>query len=478
MKARKMACESERAAVTTVESQIRLFQELLEEVGGAAKGPINARIQKLQQELRAAKQALAACLAAQGPWAILLCRFSEPADEPQPVRFYEERFTPLGRGTQNLSDYFLDASGGVEDSTGTRVFGWLPLERKRSDYVGSGVNPAGRRDLVRWARDAAIRGGVDLRTFRCIGVITNTAADLTGDDGFCIADGAGVDMTAIAHEMGHGMGLDHSRIEGSQADYRDPWDIMSAFSVLRTPHPRFGTMGPAMNAINAEFLGWLDGARVAQGTGTFDLRPLHRWDLPGFLAARAGSVLVEFRTPDRWDAGIGTPVVLVHESDGTRSRLLLSTAGRPGLSVGDVFERGHPADPFQSWYRIEVEGVDVGAPAARVRVDVREAFRVPDVGLGGLLGGLGQDGGGWVIVNGKIIRIPPRSPLLELLEPIIALEASTALREPSARRAAQRAALDTLRDALQASAAHGDLERDGFGPPLDEAVVRHLRGDE
>jgi hypothetical protein len=473
-----MGCEPERTEITSLESQIRALQGLLGHVGGAAKGQILGQIKELQDDLRDANQALEACLSTLGPWAILLCRFSEPADEPHDRRFYEELFTPLGRGTQNLSDYFLDASGGAEDSSGTRVFGWLPFERRRVDYVGSGANPAHRRDLLIWAREAATRAHVDLRPFRCIGVITNVDVDLTGSDGWFVANGAGVDMTAIAHEMGHGMGLDHSRIEGSQADYRDPWDIMSAFAVLSTPHPRFGNMGPAMNAVNAEFLGWLDGARVAQGTGTFDLRPLHRWDLPGFLAARVGSFLVEFRTADRWDAGIGRPVVLVHESDGTRSRLMRSITGSSALGVGDVFERGNELDLFHDWYRIEVENIDVGAPSARLRVNVREGARGPVAGPAELVAGVADDGGGWVIVNGKIIRIPPRSPLLALLEPIVVLQASTAMTGLGDRRAARRAALDAMRAALQTTDTRGDLERGGFAPPLDDATARRLRGDE
>ena len=43
--------------------------------------------------------------------------------------------------------------------------------------------------------------------------------------------------------------------------------------------------------------------------------------------------------------------------------------------------------------------------------------------MGEILGGVTQDGGGFIIVGGKIIKIPPRSPVLEVLNALVALAA-------------------------------------------------------
>src|SRR5690348_7359224 len=94
--------------------------------------------------------------------------------------------------------------------------------------------------------------------------------------------------------MGHGYGLDHSRQDGSAADYMDRWDTMSTWdSCFMAPHQDYVLIGPGLNAANMAGRGWLDGQRVwSSGSTSFSttiqLRPLHRRDLPGFLAARLG----------------------------------------------------------------------------------------------------------------------------------------------------------------------------------------------
>jgi hypothetical protein len=37
-----------------------------------------------------------------------------------------------------------------------------------------------------------------------------------------------------------------------------------------------------------------------------------------------------------------------------------------------------------------------------------------------ILAGVVQDGGGWIILNGKLIRVPPRAPVLEALKELAA----------------------------------------------------------
>jgi hypothetical protein len=134
-----------------------------------------------------------------------------------------------------------------------------------------------------------------------------------------LCDSFSLTPSLLGQEMGHGYGLDHARLQGSNADYQDPWDVMStaAWPGMQASHPEFGIVGPGLNAWNMRGRGWLDESRVwtvpaPSWDETVQLRPLHRTDLSGFLAAQIGEYLVGFRVPERWDAAIPRACILVH----------------------------------------------------------------------------------------------------------------------------------------------------------------------
>src|SRR5215831_6411939 len=116
----------------------------------------------------------------QTPWAILLCKFSDNATEPFPRSFYENLFTFSGLGTMNMVDFYGDMSHGQLDLRGSKVFGWYTLTQKRSDYTGSGPNPAGRQALIDWAKQAATSAGVNLANYFNVVVCMNVQTDLFG----------------------------------------------------------------------------------------------------------------------------------------------------------------------------------------------------------------------------------------------------------------------------------------------------------
>src|SRR5262249_10254480 len=174
----------------------------------------------------------------------------------------------------------------------------------------------------------------------CLNIPLETYGGLAGT----VLDAAGQFPSVAGQEMGHAYGLEHSRIDGSPADYMDPWDIMSTRNrTLEDLNAPFGPSGPFLNAANMDGMGWLDYSRVWSptypGKGFIvELRPLSRPDLPGFFAAKIDSYYVEFRVAEKWDNAIGQPVVLVHYFDGTRSYLSRGTSGKTGLKKGDSFE--------------------------------------------------------------------------------------------------------------------------------------------
>jgi len=185
-----------------------------------------------------------------------------------------------------------------------------------ADYnqLGSGA----RDQLIKWARDAATSHGADLSPFFSVVACTNLWSDIgaPADLAGVVAQGRTTQIPRLlGHEMGHVYGLNHSRINGSVADYQDPWDIMSAANDFTTPDNEFSSIGPGINAWNMRSRGWLDESRVWQATNggydeTITLRPLVRHDLEGYLAAEIpGGYLVEFRVQEEWDAGIPRPAV-------------------------------------------------------------------------------------------------------------------------------------------------------------------------
>jgi hypothetical protein len=335
------------------------------------------------------------------PWAILLCRFKDKTAEPYSRSRYEEIFTSAGAGKWSLPDFFRDMSHGMLDLSGSRVFGWYTLDKDAADYKGSGQNPDGRDELLMWARDAAAR---DLEKFPGhfnVVVVLNGFYDLFGgpNGAVCGDDGSNtlisrLSLSAVGQEVGHVYGLSHSRREGSTTDYRDPFDIMSTFGIARmAAHPvykernvRDGSpvfrIGPGLNAANMHGRGWLDSARTWTAPArtsistTIELRPLHRRDLQGWLAARIDDFFIEFRGGEGWDAGF-PPAVMVHQFEGNRSYLVSSDSGQEAMGPGSKIESPPSLSLYGSAFRIEVVSIDAGAKKARVKVH-RIPAQVPE----------------------------------------------------------------------------------------------------
>src|SRR3954451_5024484 len=278
------------------------------------------------------------------PLAVILCKFLDDSSEPQQRKWYEMLFTHVGAGTDNLPQYFRDISHGHFEIDYSQVFGWYTLKKKASDYTGSGANPAGRNELIQWARDAATANGVDLGPFgNRIVVCINRVLETYGGGAGAVLDAAGMEPYVAGQEILHTLSLDHAREEG-KGDYTDPWDVMSAMNSRPTSDPLWGRVGPVTNAANMESLGWLDSARVWQAPSStpltpVTLRPLTRPDLNGHVAAKIGDYYAEFRIPEGWDAGIGNACVLVHSFSQNHSYLMHGTGGQVPLSKGDSFLR-------------------------------------------------------------------------------------------------------------------------------------------
>jgi len=172
----------------------------------------------------------------QSAWAVILCKFQEPTDPQYQMfseQYYRDLFTAADKGSPwNMVRYFSDYSHGNLDLSGSEVFGVYQLAQTVKYYNEQGQ--AARGKLINWARQAATDSGVNLAQFYSTVVCTNGWHDIgawsypeTPPYGV-VAMGPTAVPATLGEEMGHVYGLMHSRIEGSDADYQDMWDGMSA----------------------------------------------------------------------------------------------------------------------------------------------------------------------------------------------------------------------------------------------------------
>jgi hypothetical protein len=409
------------------------------------------------------------------PIAFFLVKFQGSNDEPMTVSEAEEMFTAAGRGTMNVVDWFDDNTHGHVDMTDNQVFGWLLLAQAVGDYEGSGANGQGRLDLISWARQAAAAAGIDLSPFTAVVVVTNVGVDLFGGAGFacCTAVTTGMQFwqiqaapSVLCQEILHGLGVyEHARRHGSDADYADPYDVMSMFNASpgRSPTRANSPVGPGLNAAFMKRCGWLDATRGAP-LGQVALRPLHRRDLPGPLYAVVGGYYVEYRASRRWDTGFPS-VVLVHYVENQTSYLVAEL--RPG---SPAFTWGEPLSPFASQGSIEVGAIDDAAETASITTSYREASAMPFAGPAlSLFGTELGDGGGLIWLNGRIIKIPPRSPALRLAQTAAAL---VSIGELALTPALERAARAEVYGQTLAELGEGNAQITGVHSPLDHATAR------
>jgi hypothetical protein len=416
------------------------------------------------------------------PWAILLTKWSDHATEPRPRSFFENLFTTAGTGSFNMTDYFDTMSHGTLDLSGSAVHGWFTLDQPQSSYVGNsapGPGQLGRNELLNAARAKAAANGVNLSAYSGVVVCMNTLTDLCGWLGgwAALCDPGSFQPTVLGQEMGHGYGLVHSRVDGSTADYQDPWDTMSTWdSCYFAGDPNYGLIGPGMNAANMRNMGWLDETRVwkpAPGVAfsqTVELRPLHSRGLPGHLAIELpgtpGGFLVEFRVAEDWDIAFPRPAVFVHRLDGGYSYRMLGTAGNSDLVDGDEFVFGTDFI-FSSQTTLRVDEINPGRHHARVTVGYRPGQRIhiPDGIWGQLIGGVAVDGGGAIIINGRPHPVDPWGPLTEITKQLVVHGNAEQIAQPIMRLETKRAALARIVDVASAALDElNELER-----PPDQA---------
>lgn len=360
-------------------------------------------------------------------FAFILVKFTNDQTEPITVDRARRLFTDVGRGGQFVVDWFDANTHGNVDIGGSRVFGWFDLTESSAEYNQKRANGASRGRIIDLGRQAATAAGVDLSPFQNVVVVTNVEVDLFGSTGGVAATAVitpkqrwevQVAPSVLCQEMIHGLGAsEHSRRAGSDTDYRDPYDVMSMFAAYPGVHPVESDLpiGPGLNSAYMDRAGWLDHSRVQTLATQVNLRPLHRLDLPGYVAALVNGYYIEYRPKVGWDSGYGDSKVFVHTRANNTSYL------EKVLGPGEQFAIGDARAIFDDYFSVTVDAIDDTAMTATVNIQSRRARQFV-VGPAEVFGGVASDGGGFIILGGKILRIPPRSPMFRLLEGVAAIE--------------------------------------------------------
>ena len=360
--------------------------------------------------------------------AVFLCKFPDDTHEPHPPDFYRDLVA--NRSTGGVSDYWSAASLGAINLDGTDVFGWRALKQTKADFLNTQTSRAAKVNA-----GVAAFPEVDRSKYATVVTMYNAIVNdysYTSSANGVLASPAAMSVSFLAHETGHAFGLEHSFDQSDRkaatwsapGEYFDRQDIMSALNVDSIDDPRFGARGPLLCAANLDRMGWLPPSRVwtptgrnSSDTGEIDLVSLGHPEIPGYLAARVGDLYVEFRTDDRWDAGLPRPMVLIHKLIDPNAVVIASDESnyvndwQPGQTYG--------ASDFElllhGGLQVRVESFNLTAKKARISVRA-VASRPLVAGPVRLLGGVANDGGGILLLNGKVVRIPPRTPFQVLAE--------------------------------------------------------------
>jgi hypothetical protein len=264
-------------------------------------------------------------------WSVILCTFSDSPAPPHDANYYRNMF--FNRGTGGMADYWAQVSSDGIDLNQSVVVGWY-----QEPFTIAQAQAQDRGARFQSCVDAAKNAATNPHTVppgNLIAVITSPGIDLFGYIGYGAFLPDTVDMGGMSHEVGHGLGFQHSfsddlnyrNADWSQiGEYDDQWDAMSWANAFGVATRQYGFAAPAMNGPHTDYMGWIPRNQIvtfgANGvtSRSITLAPLHGAEAGTRLIRipfDPGDLLryytVEFRTKSGYDSGIPEPIVLVHE---------------------------------------------------------------------------------------------------------------------------------------------------------------------
>ena len=327
---------------------------------------------------------------------VLLCKYK---DEPAPAQsreFYEDLL--INAGTGGHADYWEQVSNGSITLAGSTVRGWYTLDQSvtQARAYGGGGSPNRinkHTDCVNKARSQGYTPPSD----HIVVVITSPGIDTFGfKGGAFLGEGAGVGM--IAHEVGHGISLNHSFSDdpdycnatwASKGEYDNQWDMMSFGNVWAQNLGAFGRSAPGLNAYHLDRMGWLDRTKIFRfgADGSYDrtilLTALTRPEERGYMLIRVPFdsedlnryYTVEYRIIEGQDGGIPRDTLLIHEVVNKRFRNCTDDSLSRSGAYRSYLQRGHSGSrvPLESINRngVRIDLVSKSPAAGKAVVRIR-----------------------------------------------------------------------------------------------------------
>ena len=276
--------------------------------------------------------------------------------------------------------------------------------------------------------------------FDVIFAVFNEDTGTAGTQGYTLVGPGQLRVDWLAHEAGHQFGIEDSYNESPElgADGATPGyylfkhDVMSALNIWGDAHPLFVGVPPLIASSSLGFLNWIPESRIfSAGSVRSDVRDIelvalgHAAEKKGIVCVRYGDYYVEFRTKDGFDSGIPKACILVSYlrfnprpyGPNAVAKSIPNNVGptdyqwMPGMVLGP----SELETNLKGGVRLTILSFDLTNHTAQLRIESR-ASPIPPLTAGvDIFGTIGTGAGGLIFVNGRWIRIGPRSPSLKIL---------------------------------------------------------------
>ncbi len=321
------------------------------------------------------------------PYVSIMCKFSDISATPKGLAYFKNMYSNSYPG---LDHYWRQTSFNNVNVVGSDAFGWFTLPYPRSHYFDANGN------LLHWDIltdcTAVADSAVYFPSFTGINMMFNEVLDCCawGGTGWTLTlDGVskpyGItweppwgysEITVMAHEMGHSMGMPHS--SGAYGlVYDNRWDVMSDTwsDCNRATHATYGCVGQGTISFHKDLVGWVAAARRFVLGASPQTITLERLALPGasnYLMAvlpingsSSHYYTVEARKWSGYDQKLPLEGVVIHEVDNSYAYVVdVDNNG----DTGDAGAQWLPGETFYGQDGITVEIVSATSTGYTVTV--------------------------------------------------------------------------------------------------------------